>query len=332
MPRDTDVELEQRVRLCVVGNLLIDVILRGVAAMPGWGQEVVCSSRLEVVAGQGPNLALAASRLGVSTGLIGNVGKDAAGSRIRRELEEAGIQIERVETSPGGSTAMTIALVRLDGERAFLSDLGCLKDFDGAAMARSWSVACDAQVVALVGSSNLPSLDLEQAARMFAQARECGTVTVFDPGWDPYGWQPATLKGIAAVLAQTEIFLPNQDEAAALTQQDDVRLMLRALAEWCPGVVVIKCGAAGSWCLRQGDVFRVDPLPAEVDNAVGAGDVYDAGVIAGYLSSGDVLEGMIVGTAAASLYVSRRSSRFPELRETMALKDKVLVSHERLAR
>src|ERR1019366_5607764 len=84
MPRDTDVELEQRVRLCVVGNLLIDVILRGVAAMPGWGEEVVCSSRLEVVAGQGPNLALAASRLGVSTGLIGNVGKDAAGSRIRR--------------------------------------------------------------------------------------------------------------------------------------------------------------------------------------------------------------------------------------------------------
>jgi len=328
MPRDSGVESGQRDHLCVVGNLLIDVILRDVAAMPAWGQEVVCSSRLEAVAGQGGNLALAASRLGVSTELIGNVGEDSAGSRIRRELREAGIEVEMVETTPGGTTAMTIAVVRPDGERAFLSDLGCLKEFDRPALARHWSRACDAQVVALVGSSNLPNLDLEEAAGMFAQARGCGALTVFDPGWDPYGWKPATLKGIAAVLAHTDIFLPNRDEAAVLTQEDDLRVMLRALADSCPGVVVIKCGAAGSWCLRRGDVFHVDALPVNVDNAVGAGDVYDAGVITGCLSSGDVLDGMIVGTAAASLYVSRRSSRFPEFRETMALKDKVAVLGE----
>jgi ribokinase len=126
---------------------------------PEWGQEVVCSSRFEAVADQGANLALAASRLGVSTEVIGNVGEDAAGTRICRELGEVGIGLEEVETTPGGSTPMTIAAVRPDGERAFLCDLGCLKNFDSTAMARHWSGACEAKVVALVGSSNLPSLD-----------------------------------------------------------------------------------------------------------------------------------------------------------------------------
>lgn len=310
---------EQRDGLLVTGNLLIDVILRGVEAMPVWGQEVVCSSRFEAVAGQGANLALAASRLGVSTGLIGNVGEDAAGARIRRELSEAGIGLEGVETTPGGSTAMTIAVVRPDGERAFLSDLGCLKDFDSAAMERHWSRTFEARVVALVGSSNLPGLDLEEAGRLFAEARAGGALTVFDPGWDPDGWAPGTRKGIAAVVANTDIFLPNRDEASALTDQDDLGSMLRVLADSCPGAVVIKCGAAGSCCILAGEVSRVEALPTQVDNAVGAGDVYDAGVVAGYLSAGGVLEGMILGTAAATLYVSRSSNRFPDFEEASEL-------------
>jgi hypothetical protein len=37
MPRDPGVGPGQGDRLFVVGNLLIDVILRGVAAMPGMG-------------------------------------------------------------------------------------------------------------------------------------------------------------------------------------------------------------------------------------------------------------------------------------------------------
>ena len=38
--------------LCVVGDLTIDVIFRGVTAMPEWGQDVLCQDRTESVAGQ----------------------------------------------------------------------------------------------------------------------------------------------------------------------------------------------------------------------------------------------------------------------------------------
>jgi sugar/nucleoside kinase (ribokinase family) len=103
----------------------------------------------------------------------------------------------------------------------------------------------------------------------------------------------------------------------------DIEDVLGTLAALCPGVVVVKCGAAGSYCADNGELLAVEALPVEVDNAVGAGDVYDAGMIAGYLKGGDVLDAMSLGTAAASLYVSRRSDRFPTFEESAALATRV---------
>jgi ribokinase len=309
--------------LCVVGNLTVDVIFRGVTGMPEWGQEVLCSSRSEAVAGQGGGLALAAARLGVRTEMIATVGEDATGQNIRTVLKRAGVGIDAVSTVAGGKTAMTIAIVRPDGERAFLSDLGCLAELDSTALAVRWAIAREAAVVALVGTSNLPGLDLDEAASLLREARRGGALTVFDPGWDPEGWPTETVEGCRTVLAETELFLPNVDEARALTQKTDIADVLRTLGGFCPGVVVVKCGAIGSYCVDDGEFLVVEALPVEVDNAVGAGDVYNAGMIASYLKGGNVLDAMSLATAGASFYVSRSSDRFPTFGESAALATRV---------
>ena len=45
-------------------------------------------------------------------------------------------------------------------------------------------------------SFNLPKLDAGAVQAMLARLREAGTTTVLDPGWDPGGWQPATLRAL----------------------------------------------------------------------------------------------------------------------------------------
>ncbi len=55
------------VDLCIVGNLTIDVIFRGITQMPEWGQEVLCDARTEAVAGQAGGMAFACANLGVRT-------------------------------------------------------------------------------------------------------------------------------------------------------------------------------------------------------------------------------------------------------------------------
>lgn len=315
-------------QLCVAGNLTIDLILRGVPALPAWGQEVAGTDRVEAVAGQAGYLAFAAARLGLDASVISTVGDDAAGERIRNELHAASVRTNAVETVSGGATPLTVAAVRPDGERAFLSDFGCLDRFSTSLLARHWKQAQAAAAVALVGVFNLPALDLTGAAGLLAQARQAGALTVLDTGWDPGGWGPDALKGVHALLAQTDVFLPNLDEATAVTGESGVPAVLRALAGLCPGTVVVKGGAEGSWALHGGRLLHVAAIPTAADNAVGAGDVYNAGFVAGYLPQRDLVAGMALGTGAASLYVSRRQDRFPTRDEAALAAAKVTVRTE----
>ena len=89
------------VDLCVVGNVLIDVIMKGIPELPQWGLEVLATGRSEDVGGQGANLARAAVRLGLSTAIVSVVADDAAGGRIRTTLRDAGVDTTGLETGPG---------------------------------------------------------------------------------------------------------------------------------------------------------------------------------------------------------------------------------------
>jgi sugar/nucleoside kinase (ribokinase family) len=312
--------------LCVVGNLTIDVILRGITDLPLWGQEVLSHDRTETVAGQAGAVAFAASALGIATEVVSAVGDDTAGSRIRHELSDSGVGVDAAVVVSGGITPMTIALVRPDGERAFVSDLGTLPGINVAATAVQWMAAHTAGVVALVGTSNIPNIDQEAAVEFFRLARQRGALTVFDPGWDPLGWSPQTLVFVRAILAETDLFVPNQDEVEALTGERAPAPTFDALNELCPGTTVVKAGVLGSYAADGEEIVNVRAIPTSVDNAVGAGDVFDSGVIAGYLNGSDILASMALASAAASIYVGRRDHRFPEYGDCMELANVVEVS------
>jgi ribokinase len=313
--------------VCIIGNLTIDVILRGIEEMPRWGQEVLSSTRTESAAGQAGGMAFASVALGARAIIVACVGEDDAGVRIRRELATAGVGVDAISVTPGGTTPLSVAVVRGDGERAFISDLGNLRPFDIGASVQQSPLALEAAVVALVGTANLPGIDLSAAARLLARARHAGALTVFDSGWDPDGWSPESVEAMRAVLAETDLYLPNLDEARALTDRSTVGEVLGRLGTLCPGVVIVKDGEVGSYTIANDRVVLVEAIRTEVDNAVGAGDEYGAAVIAGYLRGRDVLASMALGTAAASLYVGRRRDRFPTFEEVDALAKRVTTSN-----
>jgi ribokinase len=327
-------------RIVVAGNVTIDLIMYGVPVLPAWGQEVAGTGRVEAVAGQAGYLAFAAARLGLSASVISAVGADAAGHRIKAELSAAGVGTHAVETIEGQATQLTVAAVRPDGERAFLSDFGSSRHLTTGLLARHWDLTDGADAVALVGLFNLPGLELAAAAELLGRARDAGAVTVLDTGWDPGGWGTGAVAGVRALLAETDVFLPNLDEAAALTGETGVADVLHALARHSAGQVVVKGGADGSWTLRDGrggpagrsaEVLHIPAVPTDADNAVGAGDVYDAAFLAGYLPERDVAAGMLLGTGAASVYVSRRQDRFPDHAAASQAARTTPVTHSRKA-
>lgn len=303
--------------VCVIGNLNIDLIIRQVPRLPVWGQEVVGTSHAVVSSGQAGYLAFALAHLGLTVRLIANVGSDAFGQQIVNDLRAAGVDLTGVETA-ARETGISVAIVRPDGERAFVSNLGCLNVFDEHLVARQWDQTRGANIVCLVGSSVLPALSTVAAARFLAQARAAGQLTAFDPGWDPNGWPPETIAATRALLRHVSVFLPNQDEAHVLTGCDDPAAAAAALAANGADVVVVKCGAAGSLARRGDEIVRLPARPVQVYDAVGAGDTFNAGFLAGWGRGWPLPACLAFGSAAASLYVSRAADRFPSWAEVAA--------------
>lgn len=305
--------------ICLIGNFCMDLILRGVPHLPEWGQEVAGDDHLLVTSGQTTYTAFALRALGEPVAVIGCVGEDDWGERIRCDLNARGVDTSGLETVPGGQTALTVAAVRPDGERAFLSDFACLARADESVLARHWDIVESAGLVGLLGVFSWPGLSLARTAVLFGRARRAGKTTMLDTGWDPEGWQPPTLAALQGLLAQTSIFMPNLDEARAVTgavQPDEAARRLAALG---PELVVVKLGRDGSLARAGGREVRQAALPAEVVDTVGAGDVFNAGFLHG-LREGRPLEACLAaGSAAAALYIARPRDRFPAAAQVEAL-------------
>jgi sugar/nucleoside kinase (ribokinase family) len=305
--------------ICLIGNFCIDLILRGVSRLPEWGQEVAGDDHLLVTSGQTTYTAFALRALGEPVAVIGCVGEDDWGERIRRDLNARGVDTSGLETVPGGQTALTVAAVRPDGERAFLSDFACLARADESVLARHWDVVESAGLVGLLGVFSWPGLSLARTAELFGRARRAGKTTMLDTGWDPEGWQPPTLAALQGLLAQTSIFMPNLDEARAVTGADQPDEAARRLAALGPELVVVKLGRDGSLARAGGREVRQAALPAEVVDTVGAGDVFNAGFLHGSLHGRPLEACLAAGSAAAALYISRPRDRFPAAAQVEAL-------------
>jgi sugar/nucleoside kinase (ribokinase family) len=87
----------------------------------------------------------------------------------------------------------------------------------------------------------------------------------------------------------------------------------------------MKAGSSGSYLFDGERLANVRAIATSVDNAVGAGDVFDSGLIAGYINGRDVLESVRLASAAASIYVGRRVDRFPNYAESAELANDVEV-------
>jgi sugar/nucleoside kinase (ribokinase family) len=116
-------------------------------------------------------------------------------------------------------------------------------------------------------------------ADVFARARAAGVTTSLDTNWDPTGqWT-----GVREVLAYTDVFLPNTAELAAVTGIGDPETAAATLVA-AGTMVVVKDGANGARAWWPGGDCAVPGLAVDVVDAIGAGDSFNAGFLAGRLA------------------------------------------------
>ena len=280
--------------LLVLGEINPDLILRG-DVVPEFGQVEKTVGDAALVTGSSAVItACGASRLGLRTGFMGLCGDDVFGRFMHDQMIGAGIDVRPVRMESDVQTGFTIHLTRDDGDRALLTFPGAMAAFGKAHVDTSWFRRARHLHIASFFLQESLRPALPELARA---ARECGMTVSLDTNWDPAGQWNGDLH---QTLAQTDIFMPNANEAMAITGADNLDTALMSLSQTIP-VVAVKCGNEGGRLHSPTLQLYCAPPKVKPLDTTGAGDTFNAGFLAGYLRKGDLDTALRAAVIAGSL-------------------------------
>ncbi len=95
----------------------MDLVVRS-SRLPRPGETIIGRETQELAGGKGANQAVAAARLEADVAMIGRVGDDGFGERLRAGLEAEGVDVSRVAVTPQCASGLAIVAVEDSGENA----------------------------------------------------------------------------------------------------------------------------------------------------------------------------------------------------------------------
>ena len=298
-------------RIGIIGNLNVDLIIRQVMSMPAWGAEVLGKNSNLYPSGQAGNTSFALRALDLPVSIIANVGADLYGEMIINSLKSVGIDTSGVSIIGKRKTGITVAIVRSDGERAFVSDYGCLDDFTCTLIKNNWHILKDTDYICIFGLLTLQNINHDELNDILLELTNMGKITLLDTGWDPNGWPDTTKSDLKKILRNISVFIPNIDEVEALIGSRDPYIAVHLLHELGVETVIIKLGNEGSFGSNGKDIFKIPAITTNVIDSVGAGDVFNAGFIYGHRKKFSLDTCMALGNTVASYYISKSENRYP---------------------
>ncbi|MFB7309207.1 ribokinase [Streptomyces sp. NPDC056192] len=275
--------------IAVLGSTNMDLVAY-VARAPERGETVTGTEFRTIPGGKGANQAIAAARAGGDVLMIGAVGDDAYGVRLRAELEHAGVETDLLHTAEGPSGTAHIvvddtggnAIVVIPGANGTVHTLG------------PGEMAAIAEADLLLLQLELPLPAVVEGARM---AHAQGVRTILTPS--PVQPLPDELFG------NVDLLIPNEHEAAALSGKTEPHAAAEILLRHVPEVV-ITLGSKGCLYAARGSETIHFPAPevTAVDTTA-AGDTF-VGALAVALGEGRAVpEALAWASIAAALCVQK---------------------------
>lgn len=281
----------------VIGDINLDVMVRAEGPIEH-GTDVLADIVLRP-GGAGANVAVGLARLGLSTTLVGCVGRSERGALVA-QLQAAGVTLA-LRPVPDVSTGTIVVIVDPSGERSMASDRGA--NLALAADDITDDLIRSHRHLHLSGYTLLDPGPRSAGLKAIGRAFLGRTVSV-----DPASVAPLRDYGVArfrADIAGIDVLLPNSDEARVLSGVVHVEEAARVLARSHP-VVAVTCGADGAvWADRTGVLAQPTATEAEsVLDTTGAGDAFTAGLLAAWLAGRGPADCLTAGQRACADVIS----------------------------
>ena len=299
--------------LAIVGNLNVDQWVRTVTRFPQWDEEVLVDSvRLELAGTAGYALQTALA-LGIPPFVVSTLGDDPFGQFTLDTLADLGVDASGVEVLPGEETSLGMVFVGREGQRGILTTLGAHRRMGVEVADRQDRRVSESPEVFLCGAYLLPNFSPADLIPYARRLRKRGQVVAFDPSWDPGGWGERTRGDTFALLAEVDVYLPNEEELISLTGASSWQAALEVVAG-LPGEVVLKRGKAGAVYVGPEGRIAMPGFPVVAVNTIGAGDAFDIGYLFGRRLGWPPDRTLRFACAVAALIISQPGPRsYPQV-------------------
>lgn len=224
--------------------------------------------------GSAANTIVALARMGFQAGYVGKVGADAEGAFILSQMQ--GVDLSQVTAKPGGASGVCLAVLDSRRDRALMVQPNANDELSFADLAIPYLTDCRyLHLSAFVGDAPF------DAQKRLMEVLPSRVKVSLDPG-ELYARRG--MKEILPLVERSSIVFATADEICTLAGVDDYKTGSKAIASLGPEFVVCKRGEEGAYLLSPEGAaeFSHEGETAVVDNT-GAGDVYDAGFLAGLL-------------------------------------------------
>lgn len=233
------------------------------------------------------NVAVACRRAGAEASLVGGVGDDEWGARMRAALEREGVGLSWFDLVADVPTAVAFVTFGDDGEPAFqVYGEGIERAMQAADADLEEAIATG---TALAFGSNTMVTDSERALTLRARglALDAGVPVLFDPNLRPTRWAEAAdaLRACREACEGAFCVRTNREEARLLTGEDDPAAAAEALCGLGARLAVVTLGPEGA--LMRGAVSAEAPgVEVDIVSTLGAGDAFMGTLAAGLAEAG----------------------------------------------
>ena len=264
---------------------------------------------------------------GIGVSYVTAMGTDILSNAMVRRWEDEGIETRHVLRDEARLPGLYLIELDEAGERSFLYWRGESaarfllqhKEFAGVEAALS---GFDMIYLSGISLAILPEPDRKRLIAILQRRAAEGAAIAFDANFRARLWpSPAAAGHFAALMPSLTLMLTSFADEEILWGDASPKAALTRLVQAGVKIPVVKLGASGA-LFREGDRVKTvaPPKLARVVDTTAAGDAFNAGFIAAWLSGQDVAESCRFGNRVAGAVVQHPGAIIPKA-ATPALSD-----------
>nr|WP_315116682.1 ribokinase [uncultured Clostridium sp.] len=281
--------------ILVIGSINIDYVST-VEELPRKGETLHANSFEDSAGGKGANQAVAARRLGAEVSMIGAVGNDVIGKKLKESLEKEGIDVSCINAVdvPTGNALIT---VDKNGDNTIVVYSGANFQLDNKWIDDSEKLIKRSDIVVL--QLEIPMETVMYSAKL---GKKHNKIVILNPA--PAKELPEE------IYNYIDYITPNETELYKLTGvEDDIEGASRKLLDRGARNVVVTLGEKGCYCLGEVGEYGIDSFKVEAIDTTAAGDSFNGALAVALCENKKIEDALKFANAVGALTTTKKGAQ-----------------------